>query len=204
MEKRVIVYVDGFNLYFGLRSKGWRRHYWLNIQELSRRLLKEDQTLIEVKYFTSRVSGNPHKEKRQNTFLEALATLPDLQIYYGKYQTNSQTCSNCGHVWAVPNEKMTDVNIAVEILVDTYQDRYDTAILISADSDLVGPLAAVRRLFPDKRLIVAFPPDRSSWDLQQIAHGFFRISQSKIRKSEFPDKVQKSDGFILRRPLNWR
>ena len=29
---RVIVYVDGFNLYYGLRSKGWKRFYWLDIQ----------------------------------------------------------------------------------------------------------------------------------------------------------------------------
>ncbi len=27
---RVIVYIDGFNLYFGLKSKGWRRYFWLN------------------------------------------------------------------------------------------------------------------------------------------------------------------------------
>ena len=41
--KRVIAYVDGFNLYHGLRAKGWKRFYWLNLPALVRRLLKPDQ-----------------------------------------------------------------------------------------------------------------------------------------------------------------
>ena len=42
---RVISYVDGFNLHFGLRHKGWRRYYWLDLVALSQELLKPDQTL---------------------------------------------------------------------------------------------------------------------------------------------------------------
>ena len=37
-SERVIVYIDGFNLYFGLRSKGWKKYYWLNLKEFSRSL----------------------------------------------------------------------------------------------------------------------------------------------------------------------
>jgi len=52
---RVCVYVDGFNLYFGLKSKGWRRHYWLDLATLSSALLKPSQQLKTVHYFTSRI-----------------------------------------------------------------------------------------------------------------------------------------------------
>ena len=55
---RVIVYVDGFNLYFGLKAKGWKNFYWLNIQALARSILKPDQVLMTTKYFTSRVKGS--------------------------------------------------------------------------------------------------------------------------------------------------
>ena len=41
--KRVIAYVDGFNLYFGLKSKGWQRYFWLNISKLAANLLHSDQ-----------------------------------------------------------------------------------------------------------------------------------------------------------------
>jgi hypothetical protein len=49
MPNRVIVYVDGFNLYFGLKSKKWQRYYWLNPRLLAENLLKPGQTLVAVK-----------------------------------------------------------------------------------------------------------------------------------------------------------
>jgi hypothetical protein len=52
--KRVIAYVDGFNLYFGLRAKGWKRFYWLNIQKVGQHLLRPEQTLAATKYFTAK------------------------------------------------------------------------------------------------------------------------------------------------------
>ena len=45
------------------------------------------------------------------------------------------------------NEKMTDVNIATHLIIDAFQDRYDMAMLISGDSDLVPPIKAVHSLY---------------------------------------------------------
>ena len=53
---RVAVYIDGFNLFYGLRSKGWRRYYWLDIYRLAQNLLLPGQSLAAVKYFTARYS----------------------------------------------------------------------------------------------------------------------------------------------------
>ena len=170
--KRVIVYIDGFNLYFGLKLKGWKKLYWLNISKLSQNLLKSDQQLESVKYFTSRISLPPDKMKRQNTFIEALETLPDVKIFYGKYQSSDVTCNKCGHIMYKPNEKMTDVNIAVEMLSDAFQDKFDSAILISADSDLSAPIRSIRNIFPAKSVIVAFPPDRYSFELTKLANAY--------------------------------
>ncbi len=104
----------------------------------------------------------------------------------------------------IPNEKMTDVNIAVEMLSDVYQDLFDVAFLVSADSDLTAPIQAIKNLFPEKRVIVAFPPQRHSTQLQRLAHGFLQIGRANLAKSVFPDKVQKADGFILQKPLDWK
>src|ERR1039457_6521573 len=149
---RVVAYIDGFNLYFGLKSQNWRRYFWLNVQSLATNLLKPDQSLAHTKYFTARVSSPADKVKRQNTYLDALQTLPDCSILYGRYQLNPFTCRNCAYIHQIPNEKMTDVNIAVELMQDAFQDRFDTALVISADSDLVGPVLAVQKLFPNKRV----------------------------------------------------
>ena len=67
---RVVAYIDGFNLYYGMRSKGWRRYYWLDLNQLTERLLRPGQTLAGVRYFTARVIpdvGSEDKARRQNT-----------------------------------------------------------------------------------------------------------------------------------------
>ena len=99
---------------------------------------------------------------------------------------------------------MTDVNIAVEMMSDAYQDLFDAALLISADSDLTAPILAIKSLFPNKRVIAGFPPQRHSAQLQRLAHGFLQIGRANLAKSVFPDKVQKADGFVLQRPSEWR
>ncbi len=202
--ERVIVYIDGFNLYFGLKSKGWKRYYWLDLQKLAKNLLKDHQRLVATKYFTSRVSGPPEKVKRQGIYIEALQTLDHLQIFYGHYLTNTIECRKCGDVFPKPNEKMTDVNIAVEMLTDAFRDAFDAAILISADSDLTAPLKKVKLLFPSKKIITAFPPDRFSFALKETSDASFFIGRKKLAQSIFPDHVTKSDGFVLIRPERWR
>lgn len=201
--ERVCAYIDGFNLYFGLKAKGWKRYYWLNIQLLAQNLLKPGQKLIFTKYFTARISNNPGKQKRQSTFLEAIETLPETRIYYGHYLPKAQTCFQCGATWNAHEEKMTDVNIAVELLVDAYDDKFDTAMIISADSDLVAPVEAIRSRFKTKRVVVACPPERQSKRLESAAHAAFRIGRKKFHESQFPDEVSKPNGFVLQRPPSW-
>lgn len=202
-HERVMVYIDGFNLYFGLKTKRWKKYYWLNLITLAENLIKDNQELKKVKYFTSRISSPPDKVKRQGTFIEALETLDDLDIFYGQYQMNPKECRKCGNIVASPNEKMTDVNIAVEMLVDAFQGFYDTAILISADSDLTAPIKKIKKLFPDKKIILAFPPKRFSYALSVIADGSFHIGRGLLSKSVFPTRVKKNDGFILNKPEEW-
>ena len=205
--QRVIVYVDGFNLYYGLKSKGWRSYLWLDLHELARRLLKAGQSLVAVKYFTATVHpepSDPDKPKRQRTYLEALGTLPNLTIHLGAFLNKSRTCSACGHVSESYEEKMTDVNMAVELLSDAQDDEYDVAILVSADSDLAGPIEAVRTRFPRKKVVVAFPPGRASKHLKRLLSAHTSISQVALRNSQFPVNVVKPDGYVLTRPPSWR
>ena len=202
--KRVIAYIDGFNLYFGLKSQNWKKYFWLNVHGMAKSLIKPDQELILTKYFTSRVTNNPQKQKRQNDFLEAIQTISSVKLYFGKYQLNPRFCHYCGKEDNVPNEKMTDVNIAVELLSDAFTDAFDVALLFSADSDLVPPVKKVRSLFPEKRIIACFPPGRYSIDLKNAAGISIPIGRAIFAQNQFPDRVQKQDGFILIRPDRWK
>jgi uncharacterized LabA/DUF88 family protein len=203
-SQRVIAYIDGFNLYFGLKAKGWQRYYWLNLQALMTNLLKSDQRLVHTRYFTARVQGPPAKIQRQAAFLEALGTLPDFTIYYGQYFLTRRVCRKCGYEDFVPSEKMSDVNIAVELLSDAFKDRFDTALLVSADSDLKGSVETILREFPAKRIVVVFPPARHSVALAQIASAYLTIGRAKLDRSTFPPQVRRQDGFVLQQPVSWK
>ena len=204
---RVIAYIDGFNLYYGIKQKGWRRFYWLNVEALSRSLLAHDQELRATKYFTALMSStpsDPDKSRRQTTYIEALETLPDLQVFFGHFLAKPMKCLKCGVTWTSYEEKRTDVNIAIEMLNDAYQNRFDTALLISGDSDLAGMVEMIRHLFPQKRIVVAFPPARNSNELRKVVNYAFTIGRDKLVASQFPDAVTKPDGFTLHRPQRWR
>ena len=202
--RRTISYIDGFNLYYGLRENGWRRLYWLNLQALSIHLLRPDQVLVATKYFTSIVDAPEGKHRRQALYLDAVNSLLDVSTYLGHFLRDTLTCHNCGRTHSTFHEKMTDVNIATEMLTDAFSDRFDVALLISADSDLLGPVRKIRDLFPEKRVVVVFPPKRHSTALQRIAHACLHLDRALLLKSQFPDDVVKPDGYVLRRPAEWR
>lgn len=206
MVQRVSVYIDGFNLYNGLKEAKLQRFYWLDVRRLSENLLRPNQSLEAVRYFTARIHSDPKdpdKSVRQDTFLDALGMLPDVHIHYGYYMPKQGSCRKCGATWPTFEEKKTDVNIAVELLCDATDNAFDTAIIISGDSDLAGPVEAVRKRCSNKRVIVAFPPKRVSQQLKQLANTSFVIGRKKFKDSQLPSRIKKPDGYVLTRPPTW-
>lgn len=203
---RVMTYIDGFNLYYGLRSKGWKRYYWLNPRQIGVELLEPGQRLVGTRYFTAAVKpdgAGPENCQRQNTYLNAIGCEPDTEIRFGHYLAKQGKCFKCKATWPTYEEKKTDVNISVALLGDAVDDLYDVALLISGDSDLVPPIQAVRLRFPSKRIIVVFPPNRHSNELGKAANASFGLGRKVIADSQFPDAYTRPDGFVLHRPANW-
>ncbi len=202
IKERVIVYVDGFNLYFGMKEAGFDNCKWLNLKKLVLSLLKPNQDLVRIKYFTSRVSNNPDKQKRQTLYIEALETV-GIIIYYGHYQRDGVECNRCGNIWPKYNEKMTDVNIATQMIIDAYKNKYDMAMLISGDSDLVPPIKAIHENFEHKRVFVIFPPKRHNNSVSLVARGSMTIGRKKLADSQLDQEVKKKDGYIIKKPTEW-
>lgn len=201
---RVAVYIDGFNLYFGLRQRYDRKYLWLDLQTLAASLLQPNQTLNHVRYFTARIRNDAESEQRQSDYLDALKECsPLMTIQDGRFQDKRRRCRECGSTWTVFEEKETDVNIAVALLADAVRDDFDTALVVSADSDLCPAVRETKRLFPAKRIIAAFPPGRHSADLKRVVDGFMFIGNDKIRQAQLPDEVMTDTGVTLRRPKLW-
>lgn len=201
---RVVAYVDGFNLYFGLKADHGRRYLWLDLQALAESLLLPDQELREVKYFTVRLRDDPAGSRRQSAYLDALSShCRKVRRVEERFQEKNHRCVNCGARWIGYEEKETDVNISAALIEDAVRDRYDTALLISGDTDLRPAIAAAMRLRPHKRVFIAFPPRRFSARLVQAVHSYTRIGSDKIRNAQLPAKVMTASGVVLQRPAYW-
>jgi NYN domain-containing protein len=87
---------------------------------------------------------------------------------------------------------MTDVQIATQLLADAFLDRFDSAVVISADSDLIPPIRAVMTHFPHQQILVAFPPERTSLNLRSACNSI-QIWPRTVPKCLLPDPV-RNDG----------
>lgn len=200
--ERVAAYIDGFNLYFGIRQYG-RRYLWLDLEALMRSLLKPHQQLVAARYFTAMVRNDPPAEQRQKTYLNALsAHCRMLEIQEGHFQQKTMTCRSCGRTWDGYEEKESDVALAVSLVEDGVSGLFDTAFLVSADSDMSPGIRALRRLAPGARVVAAMPPRRRSFGLQTVCDATFPISITKVRQAQLPETVSVGTR-AFRRPGHW-
>lgn len=197
MKKKANIFIDGFNLYYGLKTFG-NKYKWLDVQALGESFITQNDTeLSQVHYFTALISGDDDASFRQRLYLDALQAHCDkITIHYGHFLHKDKRCHNCGKTSRIPEEKKTDVNIACEILKGAYEDQYDLGYLVSGDSDLVPPVTITTQM--EKTIIVAHPPKRKSDELCKAASNWFSISQGKLKKSQMPNQVGTH-----RRPPTW-
>jgi uncharacterized LabA/DUF88 family protein len=202
--RRVIAYVDGFNLYHGMHERFRRTYNWLDVEGLARQLVRRDERLVGVRYFTARVRRGRGGRLRQNRYLEALAAhCPLVKIVEGRFQEKTITCLSCRSRWVTYEEKESDVNMAITIVEDGARNRYDTALIVSADSDLSPAIRAVRRLRPESCLVAAFPPRRHSDELSRHVDRTVHVDRTMLRRAQLPDEVVTSNGIKLTRPAYW-
>ncbi len=208
MKRRSIVYIDGFNLYYGALKGGPDK--WLNLYRYFC-TLRQNDVVERVYYFTAEVAG-PNLEN-QRAYFKALATTPHVKIILGRFKPKDVKCRVrcCEHVgrrkFTVSAEKRTDVHIALQMLEDAYEDRADTFIVVSGDSDLVPAVHRVRNRFPEKRVIVYVPardPDRSAAvELRSAATSNRDLPLALLPRSQFPPTVPDGSGGTVEKPAGW-
>lgn len=141
---------------------------------------------------------------RQHIYLEALSTLHAFDIVEGHFMVKPSRCRHCSTDFIRLEEKMTDVNIATQLVADAFLNRFDSAIVVSGDSDLAPPISLVREHFSNNRIVVAFPPMRRSLALTHVATTTLQIWDRTLKVCQLPESVTKADGVVLSRPAEWR
>jgi uncharacterized LabA/DUF88 family protein len=201
-KQRVIAYIDGSNLYFGMVDAGLKFCKWLDVKKLMESFLDPNQELVAVKFFTSRLTHDEAKEARQATYLDALA-LSGVDLIYGSYHNKTIECYHCNHKWVTPTEKMTDVNLATHLLMDAHLDAYDVAFVVTGDTDFTPCVEAVNESFADKSVVMLFPPLRENDTLEEEARSSQLITKEKLIECQLPMQMIGNDGIELHKPAGW-
>lgn len=203
--KRVIIYVDGFNFYFGLRSSKWKKYYWLDLVSFFLKFLKEHQILIQVNYFSA-IPHDQGKEDRQDLFFSANKLSPRFKLHLGKFLEKRLLCKTCGASHITYEEKESDVRLGTAMIGDVVNDRCDVSILVSADSDLLPPIEFIREFKPAHKIFVYFPPKRFSYDLSNKCDGHIKLErhEEKFQRSLLPNEIiHPANQYLIKRPASW-
>ena len=213
-KRATFVYIDGLNLFY--RLKKCPHSKWLNLGSFVHSILESKRHEIKkIKYFTARVKKSkkdPSKTMRQDTYLRAIGQLPDLEIIPGQFkmrQVKGVLCDPKGNRTGKRvtiekyEEKTSDVNLAVHMVGDGHSDKYDCAVLVSNDSDLVPPLAYVKEELK-KTVMVISPYKVVNADLRKASSFCKAIPTGSIfKKNQFPNILETQSGKI-HCPEKWR
>jgi len=175
-------------------------------------MLPQDQ-INKIKYFTARVQSRPNdpfKSDRQQAYLRAVATIPNLSIIEGHYLTHTKPVTLVNPLpdgtrtvmASISEEKGSDVNLAVHLLHDGHLGDYELAVVVSNDSDLVEPIKLVINELGLQ--VGVFNPHinrkHPSVQLQQTATFFKYIRKTDIHASQFPDVMTDGNGKFYKPP----
>jgi uncharacterized LabA/DUF88 family protein len=200
------VYVDGPGLYYGaLKDRPGR---WLDLQTWCERLLPEHD-IVRVRYFTA--WANPAFDQgpaiRQRVYLRALQTSPKVSIHFGRCIKQGVDLPESRR----PHErrrvikvriKGVDVALTTELLVDLIDRDMDTAVLVTTDSDLRPPIAAVRRRGVRVGVVNPWQSQRLGHSLHEYADFFVRPPASSYVEAMFPLGMRDDKG-TFRAPSSW-
>lgn len=204
---QIYVYIDGFNLYYGsLKNTPYR---WLDLSLLVKFLFPKHE-IAKIKYFTAPIKvrkydSDPDKPNRQQMYLRALKKIPHLEIYEGSFLSNKimmRKSDGTGFVKVIKTEeKGTDISLASHLLNDGHNKKYEMAVVISNDSDLVEPIKMVtlELMLP---VVVVSPFEKNTIKLKTVATGVKQIRKGLLQIAQFPDELEDTVGKF-QKPPSW-
>ncbi len=227
-ELRTIVYVDGYNLYYGLlRLNGLK---WLDLNRLFQSHIlpykSPDANLVKVKYYTADIKSQFAKlgkasEQAQGQYHRALRSDfgGNIEIISSYHTTEKSSAikykdppdlNDTIDIWKI-EEKQTDVKLALQMYIDASKGECEQIVLCTNDNDLAPALENIKADFPhlqiglviprlDPRLGNNRPP---AGELRKYASWYLpHIKDGALRDSLFPNIVKGKRKPAIK-PQHW-
>lgn len=219
---RVYIYIDGFNLYYGLYTynpgdPAWLKrevrnnikYKWLDFHALFADILPHNNEIHAIKYFTAFVNGlrDSSKPIRQQAYINALRHYRDIKVILGQFKSGVVSMPYetpvDGNKFArviKTSEKGSDVNLAVNMVNDGWKDKYDIAVVCSNDTDLIEAIKIVRADIGKKICWVTPNSIHPSKEIKPHVDYHRIISHKHLRRNQLPEKIPGSNIVI---PASW-
>jgi uncharacterized LabA/DUF88 family protein len=229
---RTFIYVDGFNFYYGVVKN--TPYKWLNLKKIFASILPAKNHAEAIKYYTAHVNAasDPGAPRRQQLYLDALATIPEITIHKGTFMTHEKWLplarATTATLKEIPNvirakgdmvlanviraeEKGSDVKLGVHLVHDGWRDLYDVGVVVSNDTDLEEPLRIVTRELRKAVVLIcpSGPARRSSSHKTLIKVASFTyaakdtFTEERLMAAQFSNPVIAADGTVISKPESW-
>jgi uncharacterized LabA/DUF88 family protein len=173
-NKKVTIYIDGSNFYFSVKKTFKVK---IDLERFCKKLASNDK-LYQIKYYISPVGeSNPKMYSEQQKFFEKLRKISNLKIIFGRLEKRKRD----GDTYYV--EKATDVNLALDLILDAQSNSYDEAYLVSNDGDFSGAVRASIERFNKKIIYISIGNKKSiSYHLKKVSSKTIRIDEEFIKE----------------------
>lgn len=177
MVKRISVYIDGANFYYGLKTINARySDIFFDFEKFVKEIVGKDK-LITIYYYNAPLKENFNKWVywNQMKFFARLRKIPKCDVVLCKRQKRIDKENKEYYVI-----KGDDIYLSLDMLRDACKDRYDKAILISGDGDFAQLVDYVRK--EKKEVEIYAFKELTSVDLINKANKHFWIDKKIVNK----------------------
>jgi len=128
--QRVMVFIDGNNLYHCLKEKGWATK--TDIGFLVKRLVG-NRTLQRIYYYNALPPGNTPRAEASNTYFDRVKKTPNLTFHLSRLQVIKK--NDVYGTYQSYREKGGDTAMTTDMVVAAARDEFDTVIIVASDGD---------------------------------------------------------------------
>lgn len=178
--KKVALFIDGSNFYYGLKSVyGDKKHLTnFNFLKLGEILAGKNRDLLRIYYYNAPLdyNSNPEAYAKQQKFFERIKLMDKVKLILSRLQKRKIKGTNKFYYVV----KGDDIHIAVDMVKGAYENTFDTAILVSGDGDFVPAVEVVQE--KGKSVENAYFKPSLSWHLKQECDKSIRLDKAILDK----------------------
>jgi uncharacterized LabA/DUF88 family protein len=180
-KQKVVLLVDGMNIFHSIKQNVGNQYLDLNILKLSKKLIKENEEISQIELFAALFVGESKIAQIQRKFIYKNSLTQLINVHLGIYRERTIDCKICGNKLVYYQEKYTDINIALAILKYSTDQSIKKIYLLSADDDFKPAINAFMSVAQNKQIVKVIPPGRYN----PSGGRFINLNKSIIKNSQF-------------------